>query len=721
MGKLAAMAVLLLLSSALLPPGASGEGGAAPRVVQRCVLFELFSNSDNVDCADDENATARLAQEYARSRLAILEWFQAGDPLACPESQERFLYYGVINTPRGIMDGSDVNTNTNNESQTYSDYKNAFAARMNTTPSASITGRAALNGLNGTANTTISFLENVPGLTNGLAVYCFLYEDGVFHAGASNVSYHKYVVRKQVGRVPLNSVLYRTNDNVSANFSFRLDPAWNIANTGLVVAVQSDIGVVGKTVHQSALFQLGSGAASYGVDLSPPERSLDIYASKSAEVSFTARNNGSATDRIDFSLTGPAASWGSLGKSFASLSPGEQTDVPVSIVVPAGTSPGGYMMRLRGASHSQSSTFDESIININVQEELVYGVALNPPSATQEAVAGDSATFQIRVKNTGTLTDTVDLSVSGGEPSWADLNRASVALPPNGEDTVTLTVSVPGDAPTGRVDFSVKGTSRADASKSATSQASVRVTGASTDTYGVKVTPGVITRGFAPGGSASLTIGVENTGTVKDTFDLSKTGDASGWAELSTISVELAAGASGSVTVTINVPASASGRYSLTVRATSRGDAARKGECVMTFDVQVPEEPPRVTSLSATPIGATSKDLITIVASVTGSSVSKVELSYTTDGTTHPLMTMAKGGSTYSAQIGPFKAKTVVKYKVTATSASNLKNTSVELSFTVKEAPKAGEQTPGFGTPAVLSAAAAAAATVAVSCRRRRP
>lgn len=716
---LAVMAVLVLLASALVPAGTADEGGAAPRVVQRCVLFELLTNVNSTGCADDENATARLAQDYARSRLAILEWFQAGDPLAAPESQERYLFYGAVNPPKALIDGRDVTAGGNNESQTYAEYKTAFNTAMNTTPSASITGRAVLNGLNGTVNATIGFTENTAGLPSGLGVYCFLYEDGVHYAGRSNVSYHKYVVRKQVGRIGLTSVLYRPNENVSANFSFRLDPSWSAANTGVVVALQSDIGVTEKAVHQSALFQLGSGAATYAVDLSPAEQSLDIYASRSADVAVTARNNGSATDRVDFSLSGPAASWGSLGKSFATLSAGEQTSVSVSIMVPAGTAPGGYLIRVRGASHADPSKYDESAININVLEELVYGVVLGPASASQDANAGDSASFQIKVKNTGTLSDTVDLAVSGDEPSWANLNRASVALPPNGEDTVTLTVSVPAEAQTGRVDFTVKGTSRADSSKTSTAQCTVKVTGASTASYGVDVSPRVMTRGFSPGGTAAITIGVSNTGTAVDTFDLSKTGDASGWAEITPISVELEPGASGSVAVDIKVPSSASGIYTLTVRATSRGDNTKKSECEMTFNVQVPEEPPRVTSVSATPLDATSKDPVTITASVTGSSISKVELTFTEDGVSHPAQAMQKEGSTYKAQIGPFKAKTVIKYKVTATSSSGLKNTSVELSFTVKEAPKPVQQTPGFGALSAV-AAAAAAATVAAAFRRRR-
>ena len=54
---------------------------------------------------------------------------------------------------------------------------------------------------------------------------------------------------------------------------------------------------------------------------------------------------------------------------------------------------------------------------------------------------------------------------------------------------------------------------------------------------------------------------------------------------------------------------------------------------------------------------------------------------------------MIKQGSTYTMQIGPFKSKTVVKYKVTVYSSSGAKNTSAELSFTVREVPAPAQQT----------------------------
>jgi hypothetical protein len=713
MRKLAVLAVLMLLATALIPSGMAGEGKAAPRSAQRCVLFELFSNVNNTNCADDENATARLAQDYARSRLAILEWFQPGDPLACPEAQSRYNYYLVINPPKAEMDGSDVTSNSNNESQTYAAYKNAFATEMNRSASANITAAITQTVANATVNATVTFAERTTG---ALTLYCFVYEDGVYYAGKSNVSYHKYVVRKQAGKAILNRPFYNVGENTSALFHFDFASSWNRANVGLVLALQSD---AAGTIHQSALFPLGAGA-TYAVDMSPQEQSIALFAGKNTDVAVQAKNNGTATDNIDFSVNGPAASWGSLSKATASLSPGQQTQLTVSVAVPVGTAPGDYMLKVRGTSRTDPGKYSEATVDVTVKEEVGYGVSLSPATASVDVTSGDSATFQLRVRNTGTVTDTFDLSAqgSGSQASWATLSRTSIQLPANGEDTATLTVSVPSDTQAGRYDFTVKAVSRSDPTQTATAQATVKVTRQSSASYAVGVAPKLITQTINQGNTATLAINVTNTGTANDTYDLSKTGDAAGWATLQTISVALDAGATGQVDVDVTVPgATPAGTYTLTVRATSRGDTTKRSDCTFTFNVQVPEVPPAITSLSATPSVPTSRDLLTVTAVVTGSSIDHVDLGYYENAVFHQAQRMTRNANTYTMQIGPFKEKTIIRYKVTAYSTFGKTNSSNEQTVTVKANPPQAQQTPGFEALALLSVLALAAAA---GIRRKR-
>lgn len=721
MKRLVVLTVLLLVASAVVPVGAiggdgTGQGHSAGRAVMRTTLFELFTNANNTNTADDENATARLANFYPRSRLAVLEWFEAGSPLAAPESQERFLYYGVVNPPHGQVDGKSVSSNTNNETQTYNAYNSEIMQAMNVSPSASITGKATLNGLNGSVNSTIAFTERISGI--GLYVYCFLYEDGVNYKGTNNVTFHKYVVRKQVGKASFRSGNIQSGESFFANFSFTVDPAWNKANMGAVIALQSDV-AIGTTlhpVHQSAVLTFSVGA-TYAVAMSPHDQSLDMFSGKSSQVGVSATNNGTATDTLDFSVTGPASSWASLSKASAVLAPGEQATLVVSIMVPAGTAPGEYMIKVKGTSRSDPGKTDEATITVNIKEVLVYGVSMSPSSAQEEVNAGDSATFQIRVKNTGSLDDTIDLVVQGQNAAWASLSKTSVNLPPNGEEAVTLTVSVPSEVETGRYDFVIKATSRGDATKTTSVAAAVKVAGQSTAVYGVDIQPRQATRVLAPGGSATITLTVNNTGNINDTIDFSKTGDASAWALLQPISLSLDSLQQGTVNVDVELPASTtSDRYTLTVRATSRGDGTKRADSVITIDVSIPEEPPKIDTVTRTPDKPTSKEVVTVSVVASGS-LSYAELTYTEGTVAHAAQRMAKSGTTFTYSMGPFKATTFVKYQVTVYSPTGKSNRSVEYSFTVKAAPTTEQPTPGFET---LAAVAAIGIIALVAIRRRR-
>jgi len=292
-------------------------------------------------------------------------------------------------------------------------------------------------------------------------------------------------------------------------------------------------------------------------------------------------------------------------------------------------------------------------------------------------------------------------------------------LPPNGEESVTLTVDVPDDATSGRYDIVVTGTSRADASKTGSSVASVKVSSGSTSgSYGLDIQPRLVSRGMAPGGSASVSLTVSNTGTARDTLDLSKMGDASSWAVLQPISLDLTGGSTGTVDVSINVLAgTTAGRYVVTVRATSRGDSTKRTESNISIDVATPEEPPKIVSVNHEPLSPTSKDVITITAVVSGTSISYVEITYTEGTTTHPTQRMTSAGSsTYSYAIGPFKADTVIKYKVKVSTSSGKSATSGESSFVVKKAPVKDESTPGFE----LLGALAAVGVCAIVLGRRR-
>ena len=77
--------------------------------------------------------------------------------------------------------------------------------------------------------------------------------------------------------------------------------------------------------------------------------------------------------------------------------------------------------------------------------------SLSCPEPEKEVLPGEVASYDILVKNTGTEYNIIRLSVSGEDSSWASVSPDSVGLGSGDSTWVTLTVSVPEDAPLGLV------------------------------------------------------------------------------------------------------------------------------------------------------------------------------------------------------------------------------------------------------------------------------
>ncbi|MDI6855749.1 MAG: clostripain-related cysteine peptidase, partial [Candidatus Thermoplasmatota archaeon] len=99
-----------------------------------------------------------------------------------------------------------------------------------------------------------------------------------------------------------------------------------------------------------------------------------------------------------------------------------------------------------------------------------YRVELSCPTNRSKVRAGATATYNIKVKNLGTFTDTIILSLTNMNASWnATLSAGSVTLDANSETTVYLNVTAPSDAlPDANVTIYVKGTSQGDSKKNST-------------------------------------------------------------------------------------------------------------------------------------------------------------------------------------------------------------------------------------------------------------
>lgn len=115
-------------------------------------------------------------------------------------------------------------------------------------------------------------------------------------------------------------------------------------------------------------------------------------------------------------------------------------------------------------SSAQVAPFNGAIVSTPIEN---LGVTLSPGSASN-AMPGEDIIYTHTLLNSGSLTDTYDLSYDSSE-GWSAVLASPVTLGPGEETTITVTISIPTDAITGTVDtLNVTATSQTDGDVSAT-------------------------------------------------------------------------------------------------------------------------------------------------------------------------------------------------------------------------------------------------------------
>jgi len=102
-------------------------------------------------------------------------------------------------------------------------------------------------------------------------------------------------------------------------------------------------------------------------------------------------------------------------------------------------------------------------------------VTMSP--ATRSVGAGETATFDLQVRNTGTVVDEFTFEVLGDVPDWVQVEPAVLPLFPGTEETVRVRVTPPRASTTqsGQVAFAIRAVSREDPGGSAVAEATLDV------------------------------------------------------------------------------------------------------------------------------------------------------------------------------------------------------------------------------------------------------
>ncbi|MCP4361727.1 MAG: S8 family serine peptidase [Chloroflexi bacterium] len=207
-----------------------------------------------------------------------------------------------------------------------------------------------------------------------------------------------------------------------------------------------------------------------------------------------------------------------------------------------------------------------------------YGVDLDAPTTAATGPPTTAVTYTVNITNTGGLTDSFDINVTGNSwPSVASSNL--ITLTPGSNSSFAVVVTVPTGALAGDMDAALV-MAVSQGSPSVFDDVTLTTTAAAV--YDVDMQAPNPAQSGQPGNTLTYTVWVSNTGNINDTFDITAVGS---WA-VSPVSqtVSLAAGSGTAVNVNVDILANAlAGDMDVTtVTAVSQNDANATANVMLT-------------------------------------------------------------------------------------------------------------------------------------------
>ncbi len=249
---------------------------------------------------------------------------------------------------------------------------------------------------------------------------------------------------------------------------------------------------------------------TYAVSLEISPTQATAGQGTSAQYVLTVSNVGSAEDTYSLSTTGlPSGVTATFGETSIDVPPGVSNfrDVPLTVAVPKGTTPGRYPFTVTATSTTDPTVTSTADGTLTVTAGGVQ-VTLNPGSGAP------GSNFQATVTNTGTTTDTYNLALAGPAALVSTLGMNQVTLAPGASRVVPIS--------TGAVDFAVEGNLGLTAAATSTSNPAIQ-NAASADlaipaTHGMTAEFSPASQTLSSPGMATFLLMVHNTGNAEDSY-----------------------------------------------------------------------------------------------------------------------------------------------------------------------------------------------------------
>ncbi|MBT4292137.1 choice-of-anchor D domain-containing protein, partial [bacterium] len=345
----------------------------------------------------------------------------------------------------------------------------------------------------------------------------------------------------------------------------------------------------------------------YGIDLTATPTEADNPNHGTTSYTITFKNTGLNADTYDWSLAGTGYAIGAATTgTTASIAAGATLDLTLDYT-PSGT--GDVVGTVTATSVADGDKTDDVAVTTHVKE---YDADLTPDvGLTDRDLQGESIVHTVTIENTGTETDTFDLTYTGtGTPVWSTEQVEDLAS--GGDTTFTLTFT----ETAGTYSGSVRATSETDVTKydeiSLTSEFQLA---------GVSIAPETSTLTGSKDADIVHTFTVTNAGNFEDIFDIAITG---GDGTLSGATLTIGAGLTDTFTVTEPQTGALRDNVESTVSATSRADVTKSDTATADssfkdYAVEITPADIEVSNLTVTPSSVQAGDDVTVTVDVENS------------------------------------------------------------------------------------------------------
>jgi uncharacterized membrane protein len=296
-----------------------------------------------------------------------------------------------------------------------------------------------------------------------------------------------------------------------------------------------------------------------------------------ATVAYQLRvvNDGTDEDTIDLSRTGQKPNWAALSETTITIPAQSYTVVDITVGIPSGEPINIWYFNITGTSVGNSSKVDMQSFQIEVEQ--IFDVTLSSDKPSKSVPAGGSIIYYIDVKNSGSGLDDFTIepwAIDSVARTWASVSSSNIKLNKGQNITIEMLIEVDESALPSTYAIQLNCTSVNDSTVKKLYMTHTQVT----DKFEVLIA-GAKERVLEAPEDVNVTYVLEvyNFGTGTDTFQISATGDQTGWITLSTSLITLAPSEQYNLTVTVNIKDAKNasmddGKHNLKITITSKDD-----------------------------------------------------------------------------------------------------------------------------------------------------